>query len=78
MTEGNLTSILDNGDLQSTVLLKAGNSGGPLLNRQGEMIGVNKGILELRKGVHAGVSFATSLQTVQTFLEQYRSGNGRE
>jgi S1-C subfamily serine protease len=74
MTTGTLRAIRSNGDLQSKVLLKPGNSGGPLLNSQGELIGVNKGILESGRGENTGISFATSMTATRKFIERYRPG----
>jgi serine protease Do len=74
MTTGTLRAIRSNGDLQSKVLLKPGNSGGPLLNSQGALIGVNKGILESNRGENTGISFATSMTVARNFIERYRPG----
>jgi S1-C subfamily serine protease len=72
MTNGTFSNIRGNGDLQSRVLLRPGNSGGPLLNAQGELIGVNKAILESQRGTNTGISFATSASVTRSFVEQYR------
>jgi hypothetical protein len=47
-TGGNVLEILPNSDLKSDVVLKPGNSGGPLLNAKGELVGVNKGVAKRR------------------------------
>lgn len=70
MTTGRLLSITSKGDLQSSVLLKPGNSGGPLLNTQGEMIGVNKGIRPAGDGFEQATSLATSVLVAKSFIAQ--------
>ncbi len=73
LTEGRLLKIRSNGDLESDVLLKPGNSGGPLLNAEGEMIGVNKGVAKRSEtGEGDRNSFATSTDTVRAFIQQNR------
>jgi S1-C subfamily serine protease len=71
LTRGTLLKIRSNGDLESDVLLKPGSSGGPLLNAQGEMIGVNKGVAR-RSETSGGDrnSFATSIHVVREFIQQ--------
>ncbi|UBF24861.1 S1C family serine protease [Kovacikia minuta CCNUW1] len=76
LTRGTLTTIRSNGDLQSALVLEPGNSGGPLLNQQGEMIGVNKAIWQSRNGVNSGISFATNLTIAKNFIAQNRSNTG--
>ncbi len=68
MTQGTFRSVRGNGDLQSQVVLEPGNSGGPLLNAQGEMIGINKAILESARGSNTGISIATSAAIARRFL----------
>lgn len=72
LTEGTLSQIKPNGDLQSSVVLKPGNSGGPLLNARGEMIGVNKAILQFASGKNSGISCATGIRAVRSLLESCR------
>ncbi|XGV98906.1 MAG: S1C family serine protease [Leptolyngbya sp. BL-A-14] len=69
---GTLTGRRGNGDLQSSILLHPGNSGGPLLNSQGEMIGVNKAIWLSESGENVGIGFATTTAVAQHFIEQNR------
>jgi serine protease Do len=68
LTWGKLDRVRTNGDLQSKILLHPGNSGGPLLNQRGEMIGVNRAILQSSAGENIGISFATPIRTVINFL----------
>ncbi|HEY9617139.1 MAG TPA: trypsin-like peptidase domain-containing protein [Microcoleaceae cyanobacterium] len=72
MTTGQLLTITSKGDLQSSVPLKPGNSGGPLLNTQGEMIGVNKGIRPAGDGSDQMTSLATSVVVAKGFIDQNR------
>ncbi|XHX78256.1 MAG: S1C family serine protease [Stenomitos frigidus ULC029] len=71
LSRGTFKSLLGNGDLQSTLRLNYGNSGGPLLNPQGELIGVNKSVWLSERGENTGISFATGLQAAQPFIEKY-------
>ena len=68
LSAGTLSLVRGNGDLQAAIRLYPGNSGGPLLDTQGAMIGVNKAILESPSGGNTGISFATSVQAVRTLL----------
>ncbi|SRR5579883_881114 len=72
ITIGKLNGTRENGDLQSTILLHPGNSGGPLLNSQGEMIGVNKAVWLSENGENAGIGFATTATIAQRFIDQSR------
>ncbi|MEX0269777.1 S1C family serine protease [Leptolyngbyaceae cyanobacterium UHCC 1019] len=75
LTTGTFSSTRSNGDLQSRVVLHPGNSGGPLLNASGEMVGVNKAILESAQGSNTGISIATSVQTARSFIAQNSAGS---
>ncbi len=72
ITLGTLKGTDENGDLRSSILLHPGNSGGPLLNQQGEMIGVNKAIWLSETGENVGIGFATTTAIAQAFIEQNR------
>lgn len=74
MTTGSFSRVRENGDLQSQVILRPGNSGGPLLNDRGEMVGVNKAILDSRRG-NTGISFATSIEATRAFIASNRPGS---
>ncbi|UBF25621.1 trypsin-like peptidase domain-containing protein [Kovacikia minuta CCNUW1] len=56
--------------IQSSVPLNPGNSGGPLLNDEGALIGVNTFI---RRHTQA-ISFSIALDQVQVFLDDYKQG----
>lgn len=72
LTTGILSRIGRNGDLQTDAALNPGNSGGPLLNSRGELIGVNKAILS-NGGGNVGIGFATSAVVAQNFIQQNRN-----
>ncbi len=74
LSAGTLSLVRGNGDLQANIRLYPGNSGGPLLNPQGEMIGVNKAILESPSGKNTGISFATGVQAVRNLIGQPDAG----
>jgi len=73
LTTGILSRIGEDGDLQTDATLNPGNSGGPLLNSRGELIGVNKAILVgNRRGV-PGIGLATSALVARDFIERNRN-----
>lgn len=72
LTTGILSRIGGNGDLQTDAALNPGNSGGPLLNSRGELIGVNKAILSTGGG-NTGIGFATSAVIARNFIQQNRN-----
>ncbi|HEY9617141.1 MAG TPA: serine protease [Microcoleaceae cyanobacterium] len=65
LTTGTFTRITQQGSLQTSAgLLSEGNSGGPLLNRQGEVIGINKGVLTDHSGL------ATKVEAARAFIQR--------
>lgn len=71
LTTGILSRIDGDGDLQTDAALNPGNSGGPLLNSRGELIGVNKAIVSSRSvNGNSGIGFATSSVVARNFISQ--------
>jgi S1-C subfamily serine protease len=76
LTTGILSRINPaNGDLQTDARLNPGNSGGPLLNSNGELVGVNKSIIVSRSGGNTGIGNATSASVAREFIS--RNANNR-
>lgn len=63
------------GLIQTDAAINPGNSGGPLLNSQGELIGVNTAIFTGGPVAgNIGIGFAISLERIQPFLTAAREG----
>lgn len=69
-TQGNITRIDSRtGEIQHDAVIQGGNSGGPLLNSKGQVIGVNtSGIGRL----NSGMNFAIPVAQVQSFITAAR------
>lgn len=58
--------------IQTDVAINRGNSGGPLLNTKGEVIGINSQIFS-NSGGYMGVSFAIPIQVAMNAVEQIKA-----
>ncbi|MEC4868286.1 MAG: trypsin-like peptidase domain-containing protein [Jaaginema sp. PMC 1078.18] len=59
----------EKGLIQTDAAINPGNSGGPLLNSQGEMIGVNTAIFTRGSGAgNIGIGFAIAIEQVRPFI----------
>lgn len=56
--------------IQSTVQINRGNSGGPLLNAQGEVVGVNTAIASNSGGGYMGISFSIPINMAKNIMNQ--------
>ncbi|MCM1130165.1 MAG: trypsin-like peptidase domain-containing protein [Roseburia sp.] len=69
----------DKGDLVYTAPSNPGDSGGPVLNRQGECIGINKSKMVAVNGVQAeGYANATSAEIINQILDKWIRNNNIE
>jgi len=66
-----LTGFATTGAIQTDAAINHGNSGGPLLDAAGRVLGINSQI-ETRSGDGTGVGFAVSVDTVKRSLDQLR------
>ena len=58
--------------IQTDVAINPGNSGGPLLNLDGEVVGINSWILSSRGG-SIGISFSIPIETASSAVKQLRA-----
>ncbi len=63
---------LGNSHIQTDASINPGNSGGPLINIDGEVIGVNRMIYS-QTGGNLGIGFAIPINTAKEILEQLRT-----
>src|SRR5262249_3119479 len=61
--------------IQTDAAINPGNSGGPLLNAQGELIGMNQAIVNPDGRSSAGIGFAIPVNLIKTFLQAYRTND---
>lgn len=59
--------------IQTDVAINQGNSGGPLLNTRGEVVGINSQIFSVSGG-YMGISFAIPIDLAMSAVEQLKSG----
>ena len=58
--------------IQTDASINPGNSGGPLVNLQGEVVGINTAIFS-RSGANIGIGFATPISLVKELLPELKS-----
>ncbi len=58
--------------IQTDVAINRGNSGGPLLNTRGEVVGINSQIFSVSGG-YQGISFAIPIDTAMNAVEQLKA-----
>ena len=72
MTKGNISALSgfmgDKNFISHTAPINQGNSGGPLLNERGNLVGVNTANLQGKKIVFQNINFAVKGTVVQKFL----------
>jgi len=60
--------------IQTDAAINPGNSGGPLLNAEGDIVGINTAIYASRDGGNIGIGFAIPAEVVQEFLAAVEDG----
>ncbi|MEL6461730.1 MAG: trypsin-like peptidase domain-containing protein, partial [Cyanobacteria bacterium J06621_15] len=78
-TQGNITRKRSNGDIQHDAAIFGGNSGGPLLNTKGQVIGVNKSGIAAEgaffKKLNTGMNFAIPASKLRSFIAAAKKGD---
>jgi len=72
VSKGVISRIGDDGDLQLNIQLNPGNSGGPVVNQQGELVGVISFLVEEIQAM----SFAIGLPQIKAFIEEAKEAKG--
>lgn len=62
------------GGIQTDAAINSGNSGGPLINASGEVIGINEQIAS-QGGGNEGIGFAVPINTAVSVTEQMKAGS---
>ncbi len=62
------------GGIQTDAAINSGNSGGPLINASGEVIGINEQIAS-QGGGNEGIGFSVPINTAISVMEQMKSGS---
>ena len=73
-TQGHITRIDSRtGEIQHDAVIHGGNSGGPLLNSKGQVIGVNTAGMVVRPAkLNSGMNFAIPVSQIQSFITAAR------
>ncbi|BAY42196.1 serine protease (plasmid) [Nostoc sp. NIES-2111] len=72
-TQGHITRVSSkNGEIQHDAAIQGGNSGGPLLNTKGQVIGVNTSGIVGQEKLNSGMNFAIPVVQVQSFIATAR------
>jgi putative serine protease PepD len=61
------------GGIQTDAAINSGNSGGPLINANGQVIGINEQIAS-QGGGNEGIGFAVPINTAVQIMEQIKAG----
>ncbi|MDQ3928209.1 MAG: trypsin-like peptidase domain-containing protein [Chloroflexota bacterium] len=83
VTTGNISKLHTQRDkledvIQMTAFVTHGNSGGPLVNHKGEVIGINTRIFYTSSGEREpGINFAISMSHAKPIIEQLQEGKNR-
>lgn len=70
VSKGFVSRIGDEGDLQLNIQLNPGNSGGPILNHDGQLVGIVSFLIEEIQAM----SFAIGIPQIEQFIEQAKGG----